>query len=754
MKKTKLLLVFLMVIVMTMNVLVGYGDSNTKGTTNLSGLYTPGTYSASSKGFGGELTVTITVDSNTIKTLKIVGNRETPTIGGLAIKSMSTEILKKGEKVNAVAGATRTSTAIKTALSAALAQASGAKTAAALTMKDGTYQASAFGFSLLMPVQVSVSVKNNRISAIFIGKNDETNGKPRSVQDIMIPSIIENQSLAVDVVTGATATSNAVLQAAHDCLIKAGAKETALYKELPKSTTEEAYTVDVVVVGFGGSGAAAALSAAENGASVMVLEKAGRIGGTSAVTSGPMAVNPPSKVKSEIVGWADPATGKTITKKAGENLVDADMLFKEWSDYTKVNGVQDARVDIIQTIISVCGETIDWLTGYGFKFDNPKGFLGNKWALFTPYTGNKDLTESYFQNMLDKFTYKLGGKYLLHTEATELIVVDGKIAGVRAIKQDGTKVTVNAKSIILATGGFGGNDEMMKKYLGESWKLYGTAQNDGAGIRMATSIGAVTKNIDMPPMSHFSAPPVILKQFGAAFDNDIPFGMVNTSEALAVDKKGNRFVNEMNIGTEAYVGGSRFYSIYSKEQIDILREKGFAFASTGRYLNRGGIKTDTPMKNIDAVMDAGVKAGFIYKADNLEKLAELISKDNGNMTSKALLSTVTNYNEGIKAGIDAMGKKADRFQRLGAINTESNYYIAVTGAPYIYSTCGGLDVNNNMQVMDAKGKAIEGLYAVGTDSMGVLFTNKKGYANFGGVAQGYCFSSGKIAGIMAARNLK
>ncbi len=747
MKKMKLQLAWILIIVMSMSMLVGYGAPNV-------GIYTPGTYTASGKGFGGEVTVSVTVDSNKLKDVKIVGDNETPAVGGLAVKSMVKGILEKGEKVDMVSGATITSTAIRTALSAALAQAGGRKTSAALLMKDGTYEASARGFSLLAPVNVTVIVKNNRISAIFIGKNDETSGKPRVVQDIMLPRIIQNQSLAVDAVTGATATSNAVLQAVHDCLIKAGAEEAALYKAIPKSTAKEEYTVDVVVVGFGGSGATAAVSAAENGASVMVLEKAGRIGGTSAITSGPMAVNPPSKVKSEIIGWADPATGNTITKKAGDKLVDADALFKEWTSYTRVNGIQDAKEDIILETISGSGSTLDWLSGYGFRFDNPKGFLGNKWALFTPYAGNKDLTEGYFQNMLDKYAYKLGGKYLLETEATELIVKAGKLAGVKAVKKDGTEVVVNAKSVILATGGFGGSDEMMKKYLGESWKLYGSAQNDGAGIRMATTIGAATKNIDMPPMSHFSAPPVIISQFSSMFDNDIPYGLVNTSEILAVDKKGNRFVNEMNIGTGAYVGGARFYSIYSKEQIDILREKGFAFDSTGRYLNRGGIKANTPMKNIDAVLDAGIKAGFIYKADSIKRLAESIGKANGNMAGNTLLASIASYNEGVKTGKDAMGKAADRFQRLGVINPKSDYYVAVTGAPYIYSTCGGLDVNKDMQVLNAKGEVIEGLYAVGTDSMGVLFTNKKGYTNFGGVAQGYCFNSGKIAGEAAAKSSK
>lgn len=713
--------------------------------------YTPGTYTVAKKGYGGEVKVAVTVDADSIIGVTVVGDKETPAVGGRALKSMAEGIAAKGEKVEAVSGATYTSAAVKAALSEALARARGEKPASALSMKNGTYEASARGFHLVNLVPVTVTVADNRIADIVIGKNSETNGKPQAVREKLIPRIMQHQSLAVDGVSGATATSNAVLKAVRDCLIKAGADESALYAEIPSSTAKEEYVVDVAVVGFGGSGMTSALSAAEKGAKVMVLEKAGRIGGTSAVTGGPMAVNPPSQVSSEIAEWNDPAIGKKRVKKAGENLVDAEALYREWTSYTKVDGVQHAKENIIAEIIAKSGSALDWLAGYGFVFENAVGFLGNKWAIYTTYRGNKSLTEGFFDKALDSYANKLGGSYLLETEAVGLIVEGGKVVGVKARKQDGTSVVVRAKSVILATGGFGGSDSMMKKYLGESWKLYGMAQNDGAGIRMATEVGAATYNIDMAPMSHFSAPPVIFTQFDTPFDNDIPYGMINTSEALAVDKSGKRFVNEMDIGYGAYVGGARFYSIYSKNQIDILRGKGFGFISTGRYLNRGGIKADTPMKNIDAVLEAGIKAGFIFKAPSLDALAARIGAENGRMNGNTLTASVAAYNEGIKSGKDAMNKKAERFARLGTVDPESEYFVAVTGAPYIYSTCGGLDVNQDMQVLTPKGEVIPGLYAVGTDSMGVLFTNKKGYANFGGVAQGYCFTSGRIAGEKAAR---
>lgn len=756
MKKIKHIFIYVLIATMFITVFTGCSAPKTEETGNETpqeapeetGIYKPGTYSATVKGFGGDVTVTITVDANNITDVKISGENETPGIGGHAIEVMAESILENPD-VDLVSGATATSTSVKNALALALSEAKGEELGSA-KMKDGTYEASALGFNLAKLVPVTVKISDNKIADIAIGENGETNGYYQSVEKYLIHRILDNQSINVDAVTGATVTSNAVLQGVQDCLHQAEADLAALFKETPKSTKTEEYNVDVVVVGFGGSGMTAALSAAENGAKVMTLEKAAKIGGTSAVTSGPMSVNAPSQVEKEVADWPDPITGEKRVKKAGENLVDADALYNEWIGYTTVNGVQDAKIDVIKDAVYKSGDTVDWLSKYGFEFEPATGFLGGKWGIFSRYVGNKALTEDFFDRMLNKYTNDLGGQYLLETEATELITKDGKVAGVKAVKYDGTQVIVNAKSVILATGGFGGSDELMEKYLGESWKLYGSAQNDGAGIRMATSVGAATYNIDMAPMSHFSAPPVIMTQFDSDFDNDIPYGMVSTSEVLAVNKDGERFVNEMAIGLEAYVGGSRYYTIYSKEQIDILREKGFKFAATGRYLNRGGINADTPMPNIDSVIDKGVELGFIYKADSLEKLADLINADNGKMKKETLLAAVEDYNKGIETGNDSMGKAADRFERLGAINPASEYYVAVTGAPYIYSTCGGLDVNENMQVLDEKGQVIEGLYAVGTDSMGVLFTNKKGYANFGGVAQGYCFVSGRVAGEHAA----
>ncbi|MBP3700271.1 MAG: FAD-dependent oxidoreductase, partial [Lachnospiraceae bacterium] len=575
---------------------------------------------------------------------------------------------------------------------------------------------------------MTVEIKDGKMVSIAIGENGETNGMPQMVEKYMIPRMIENQTVNVDAITGATSTSAAVRMGVMLCLQEAGADMSQFQTELAQSDAVEEYTVDVVVVGMGGSGTAAALSAAEAGASVMALDKAGKWAGTSAVTSGPMTVNAPSQVNAEYAEWADPITKETRVKASGENLVDAEALYADWIAYTTVNGEQHAKTDVIRALIDGSGETLDWMIDQGFAFEPAKGFVGGKWGIFASYTGNKALTEDYFAAAYAKYESEYGGQYLLETEATELIVKDGKVAGVKAVKWDGTQVVVNAESVILATGGFAGSEELMEQYLGEAWKLYGMAQNDGAGIKLATSVGAATYNIDMYPMSHFVAPYMITTAFEAA-DNDIPYGLVCSAEVMIVDQTGTRFINEANIAMNAYTNGAKYYTILSAEQIEVLKTQGLSKNASGRYLSQGGVKADTPLTNIDAVLENGIDMGFIYKAESLEALVAAIG--NEKMSVDNLTASVAAYNAAAEGGEDALGKAAENFARLGAVNADSEYYVAITGAPYIYSTCGGLEVNVDMQVLNEAGEVIEGLYAVGTDSMGVMFTNTKGYTNYG-----------------------
>ncbi len=705
--------------------------------------FTAGSYEASAQGFGGSVAVKLTVDEEKVTEINITGWDETPSVGGKAIEHYNETLagISSADEIDAFSGATFTSTAVKTAVADCLAQASGEAPAEAAPLTDGVYQAEGFGFNLTVRVPVTVEVKDGKIASVEVGENGETIGFIDTVIAKFIPRIIDSQSLAVDAITGATASSNGVRQGIVNALTDAGMDLSGMYTPIPKSNAIETYDTDVLVIGMGSSGTTAALAAAESGVKVLAIDKAGKWGGTGATTSGPANINAPSQVAAEIVDWNDPVQG-VHTKAPGEMLVDADALYETWLDYTTVDGVQGAKPELIKKVVYESGETCDWLQGYGFEFGPAVGFVGGKWAIFSSYVGGKTLTESFFAKAYDKYV-EMGGDYMLETEAVELLFEDGRCVGVKAIKADGTEVRITAKAVICCTGGYAGSEDLQRRFQGDAYKLYGMYTNDGKMIASAVDNGAGTYSIGIYPMSHFVAPSQITTVFSFE-DNDIPYGLVCTAEGMAVNRNGDRFIDESGIAMNAFYQGSEYFTVYSSDQIDILREQGLSANASGRYLSQGGIVADVPLKNIDTVIDYGVENGFIYKADTLDELAEQIG-----VPAENLNASVAGYNP----ENDAFGKDPAKFERLGTVSEDADYYVAFTGCPYIYSTCGGLDVNENFQVLDTEGNVIPGLFACGTDSMGVLFNENKAYTNYGGCAQGYCFVSGRDAGYFAANQI-
>ena len=231
---------------------------------------------------------------------------------------------------------------------------------------------------------------------------------------------------------------------------------------------------------------------------------------------------------------------------------------------------------------------------------------------------------------------------------------------------------------------------------------------------------------------------------------DLPLDMAIAVNSLAVNKHGERFTNEEQVSMlNSWIAGPRFYSIWSSEQIDSLRDNGFKYTPNGPatiYLGyQGAIPENTPIANAYEVLEDAQNQGIAYKADTLEELAALLGMDPATLTA-----TVDAYNAACDAGEDAaFGKNPEYLDRIG-----SGPYYAICGAPYCYTTCGALDINEKYQVLAADHKTvIEGLYAVGTDSMGVLFSEKKAYVTFGGAANGWAMTSGYECGKILAEEL-
>ncbi len=174
--------------------------------------------------------------------------------------------------------------------------------------------------------------------------------------------------------------------------------------------------------------------------------------------------------------------------------------------------MQGAKPELIAKVVYESGETCDWLQGYGFEFGPAVGFVGGKWAIFSSYVGGKALTESYFAKAYDKYV-EMGGEYLLETEATELLFEDGSCVGAKAVKADGTDVTIHAKAVLCCSGGYAGSEELQRTFQGDAYKLYGMYTNNGRMIASAIENGAGTYSIGIYPMSHFVAPSQITTCF-------------------------------------------------------------------------------------------------------------------------------------------------------------------------------------------------------------------------------------------------
>lgn len=777
MKKTKVAALVLSLALMA-------GCSSAPATTEAaaSGTYTPGTYEATAVGFGGEVKVAITFDAENVTNVEITSENETPSVGGAAAETLAAAVMEKqSAEIDAVSGASITSGAVITAVENCFAQAKGESTEVTVKMAPGTYTALGTGFRYSERIKVDVTVNETEIEKIVVDKeNSEKPAILETVIDLMIPRMIENQSVAVDAICGATASSNGVRMAVTDCLKQAlvagGSDESAIsaFQVVPAPTgVTETIDTDVVVVGLGGSGLTAALSAAENGAKVLVIEKTARIGGNGPLTSGPTAVNIPSQVATEYPEWNDPMTKEVRVKAAGEEFVDEEAFLKTWLDYTTDDeGNQQAKPEMVKMLIEQSGEVADWLMdNYGFQFDVAAGFAGNVWAVCVNHSGAKALTQGMYDGAVKQLT-DMGGEYMLETEGTELIMDGDAVVGVKAVsKADGTEYVINAKEVILATGGFAANAEMTTKYLSDKyyplsgeWKLFGQHQNDGKMIESAINNGAGTYNIGVTPCVHNAGSVSFLSGYepiaieGAvgwqtqrqAYYSvaDIPMSLGNDPAAFNVNKNGVRFANEEKTSMfDPWKAGNIYYSIYSEERLKDIAETGFTEAYTGpsgSYLGYYGtaIPTGVALPEMFDVLADAENSGIVVSAATLDELAGKL-----NIDAAVLADTVAKYNDACEAGVDEeFGKGEAHLVAVG----EGPYY-AVKMAPYCYATCGGLDVNENLQVLAKDGVTpIKGLYAVGTDSSGVLYTEHDAYVDYGGAAMGWSYTSGKVAGAHAA----
>lgn len=703
-----------------------------------SAKYKPGVYTGSSKGHSSEVKVTATFSKNKIEKVSIDAHGETASIGQAAVEQLMKNIqTKQNAEFDAVTGATETSEAVRRALKATLNQASTSMEKKEKTaLKDGTYSAITNSFSVTGQMKGEVTIKDGKIAGIKITEESDSRTGPWFEQAKMkfIPRLLASQSLATDSVTGATTSSSAIRSLVSSAIDQAGGKSDEWYTPVQKKNhTVKLDGYDVIVVGLGGSGILSYASAADQGAKVFGLEAAAQIGGNSASAYGPMALN-----------------SKNLAKKynGGKEYISTSEVYKTWLKYVGT----DKKADVIKKAVEQSGTALDYyMDQYGFSFDGLGGLLGSfvvpswtkLWATYTADQGNKKWYTFgpdhmfQFRHALEKAKAKNGkNDYQLELTAQELLKDDkGNVIGVKAVSYDGTTYEIFGKSVILATGGFLGNEEMLKEVYGSSIRPIGNTVNKGSGIKMGQSVGGVTYAMKSLPMVHVSQVPNIIRDNSLNPNQKaILSAMATTTDGKQVDETGKKLDRMDQTVTENMEGstgivhtpGFHFYNVYSQEDIDTIKTKGLS-EKTSKIsifgLGQGGKvpASGTPIKDIDKIIEVAINTNNAWKGTPAELAKKL------NMKEEEL--------------VKSLGDK------------DKNYYLFESAA-YSYGTVGSLDVDQNMNVLKKDGRPIKNLFAVGQDSEGVCNQDGKAYTPWGGQAQSWTFVSGKIAGEQAAKLAK
>ncbi|MBR4548473.1 MAG: FAD-binding protein, partial [Oscillospiraceae bacterium] len=342
------------------------------------------------------------------------------------------------------------------------------------TFKPGTYQATAYGN--LSYVTVECTFSETALEKVEILSQDETPILFSQVQDKLIPAIIENQAGGLDGITGASNSSRAVKEAIADCVAQAGGdKEAWLAKTITaEAGADETYDVDVCVIGCGGSGFMASITAGKLGAKVLTIEKASSVAGVNGIkVSGPFAVRT-----------------SVLEAKEGGTTLEVEDVFQHVMNYTHWT----PNPALMHRCLDESKNAVENLVGIGyamkevnFRFETP--FINEKGGFHLITNGLDERVELWNKALEDS-----GVEVLFNTTATGLLMDGEKAVGVTAKKADGTSVTVNAKAVIIASGGYLGNRDLQEKFL-KTRKLNAAAGGNslctGDGIMMAEDAGAV-----------------------------------------------------------------------------------------------------------------------------------------------------------------------------------------------------------------------------------------------------------------------
>lgn len=579
-------------------------------------------------------------------------------------------------------------------------------------------------------VSVTITLTDGVITGCEIVGDSETEGIGSVIVENAPEEIVSGNKGAIDVVSGATITSNAVNEALAAALAAAGLDAADFTGSGDAAAAEDRVVdTDIVIVGAGGAGMTAAIAAANEGKNVVIVESQAMVGGNSVRSTGGMnAAKTPAQDENEFAESA--GVEKTLETAASEWADNesitalADTVAGQWAEYqanpvgyfdsvelmeldTLIGGHGTNDPALVEALCSNSADAIAWLSEQGIELTSVSSFGGaSVKRIHRPVDseGKTISVGSYMIPLLQAKCEELGVEFIMNTTANEILTdANGAAVGIAATDKNGAAVTVNAKAVILATGGFGANLDMVVEYKPDlaGFMTTNTPGAQGQGIDMAVAIGAGTVDMDQIQIH-----PTVEANTAALITEGL-----RGDGAILVNAEGNRFTDE--VGTRDVVSAAEI-------------------AQTGSY---SWLVIDQAMADASSVIQGYIKNGYTVTGETYEELAEAMGVD-----AAAFAATMDKWNAAVAAGVD---EEFGRTSFANPLDTAPYYAIKVTAG--IHHTMGGLTINPQTQVLAGDGTVIDGLYAAGEVTGGVHGGNR-----LGGNAVADFVVFGRIAGEQAA----
>ena len=571
-----------------------------------------------------------------------------------------------------------------------------------LTFKPGTYTVEAKGHNSELAMNVTFS--EERIEKIEADQSNESEGLSDQVFIRLPQQISDGQTLNVDVISGASASSQGLIDGVAEAVEMAGASSEVL-KARPKPTIKWSKEVveeeaDVVIVGSGAAGISAALRADQMGLKTIVVEKLSFVGGAISISGGNQVV-----------------MGSKLQAAAGVSDDTAECMVEDFL----ANGSGLNVPELLTTLAENVGETTDWVHEYmGVEYDMKNGL-----HTLAEYRKNRELAYEDgghgFAASARKALERSNVTIYLQTKAESLLTDgNGKVTGLTAVEDTVKRHNIHAQAVILTTGGYGNNPNLLSQEL-NNILFYGTKSSTGDGILMTTTpeLNAATR----------------LMEYGKIYPNGVEVSQgyakstiggnieVLKRNGLLVNTSGKRVINERASNKEILK-----VLLQQDPQMLFLVMDAKHFEIFTEAVEEGGITRE----DLARWIENEAETPQIFQAATLEELAE-----KANMSRESLVDTVARYNGWVEKQKDEDFDRQLEFlqEKVG----EGPYYM-IEQKPRFATTMGGLVANSDLQVMNRNDQAIEGLYAAGEVVGGVMGSDSPSGAN-----NAWALTSGKLA---------